>query len=100
MFVTLQLSDHDYESLLISGHRMQGSIALVSPTEGNFNAYRRVRRQLPGTRFIKLAHGRATVSQEHTRLTLTIDRDEQVRPYDVIDRESQQASDFVFNIVR
>lgn len=98
MTILLQISDKDYQSLVASNHRLQGSIGLVSPTEGNFNAHRRADREDLPTRYMKLAHGRATVTPMKTRLTLEIDRGEGVAPYQVIDRESQLAADFVFRV--
>lgn len=39
MIIQLQLSDKTYERLLASGSRLQGTIGLVSPNEGNFNEH-------------------------------------------------------------
>ena len=97
MNINLQISDSVYKALLAGGNRIQGSIGLVSPTEGNFNAHRRTRGERPETRYIKLAHGRASVTEERVSLTLRIDRREaDVVPCEVIDLESQEASDFVY----
>ena len=41
MNINLQISDSVYKALLAGGNRIQGSIGLVSTTEGNFNAHRR-----------------------------------------------------------
>ena len=41
MTIKIQLADNVYKALLAGGNRIQGSIGLVSPTEGNFNAHRR-----------------------------------------------------------
>ena len=96
MEIKLQISDNVYKTLLASSKRIQGSIGLVNPSEGNFNAHRKGVVN-PTTRFIKLAHGRASVTQERVSLTLRIDRKEtDVVPYEVIDTESCQASDFVY----
>lgn len=97
MKISIQISDSVYKSLLAGGNRVQGSIGLVSPTEGNFNAHRRRAYEKPDTKFIKLAHGRASVSEERVSLNIRIDRSEtDVVPYIVIDEESQEASDFVY----
>ena len=97
MDIKLQISDSVYKALLAGGNRIQGSIGLVSPTEGNFNAHRRSLGEHPDTRYIKLAHGRGSVSEGRVSLTLRIDRSEtDVVPYEVIDTESCQASDFVY----
>lgn len=97
MIINIQISDSIYKALLAGGNRIQGSIGLVSPTEGNFNAHRRTPSERPDTRYIKLAHGRASVTDERVSLTLRIDRREtDVVPCEVIDVESCQASDFVY----
>ena len=97
MNINLQISDSVYKALLAGSNRIQGSIGLVSLTEGNFNAHRRTPGERPDTRYIKLAHGRASVTEERVSLTLRIDRREtDVVPCEVIDVESQEASDFVY----
>ena len=97
MNIKLQVSDSVYKALLAGGNRIQGTLGLVSPTEGNFNAHRRTPGERPYTRYIKLAHGRASVTEERVSLTLRIDRREtDVVPCEVIDVESQEASDFVY----
>ena len=97
MILKIQISDIVYKALMAGGNRIQRSIGLVSPTEGNFNAHRRGYFARPSGRYIKLAHGRASVTDEHISLRLRIDRREtDVVPYEVIDTESQVASDFVF----
>ena len=60
MIIQLQLSDKTYERLLASGSRLQGTIGLVSPNEGNFNEH--VRHTSNGNgdyKYIRLRHGRA-----------------------------------------
>jgi len=94
MFVTIQLSDADYASLLNGTSRMQGSIGLVSPTEGNFNAHRRTRTK-PGTQYMRLPHGKISVSDEDVRMNLRISRDEMVDVPQTIMGESIDASNFV-----
>lgn len=95
MIVKIQLEDAVYASLLSGNARIQGSIGLVSPTEGNFNAHRRVRER-PGTKYIKLPHGRVSVGEENVRLTLCVGLMEaNIVPAQVIVDESCQASDFV-----
>ena len=94
MFVTIQLSDADYASLLNGSSRMQGSIGLVSPTEGNFNAHRRTRMK-PGTQYMRLPHGKISVSDEDVRMNLRISRDEMVDVPQAILGESMDASNFV-----
>lgn len=81
--------------MLNGTRRIEGSIALVSPTEGNFNEYRRWREK-PKTRYMRLPHGRVSVNGENVRLTLRIAADEtNIIPSQIILDESGQASDFV-----
>ncbi len=96
MTIKIQIADSVYKALLAGSNRIQGSIGLVNPSEGNFNAHRK-NADKRTRRFIKLAHGRASVTEERVSLTLRIDRKEtDVVPYEVIDSESCQASDFVY----
>ena len=95
MNVKIQLSDEAYKTLVNGNGRLEGSLGLVSPTEGNFNAYRRGASR-PGNKYIKLPHGRASVGDSYVRLTLRIALDEaDIVPADAIMDESRQASDFV-----
>lgn len=96
MNIELQISDEVYKNLLSKGSRVSGTIALVSPKEGNFNAWKSHQDKREVRKFIKLPHGRASIGKENVRLTLRIDRTEtDVMPDYVIASESQEASDFV-----
>ena len=94
MEVRIQINDEIYTSLLNGTTRIEGSIGLVSPTEGNFNAYRRYRPK-PDTRYMKLPHGRVTVTEEMVRMQLLIKRDEYIIPTQAIETESNLAINFV-----
>lgn len=95
MNITLQLSDATYQRLVSSGSRVQGTIGLISPTEGNFNEHNKGMSPA-SAKFIRLPHGRASVGEKQVRLTLRIDVDEaDIVPADVLLDESRQASDFV-----
>ena len=97
MIIQLQLSDKAYERLLASGSRLQGTIGLVNPNEGNFNEH--VRHTSVGNgdyKYIRLRHGRASVDPIRVRLALNISLDEaDITPADILMDESRQASDFV-----
>ena len=95
MTIKLQLPDAVYASLLKGNARVQGTIALVSPREGNFNVHSRKR--TPSAReYRKLPHGRVSMNEESVRLTLNINLDEaHVCPADTIIYESATASNFV-----
>ena len=97
MIIQLQLSDKTYERLLASGSRLQGTIGLVNPNEGNFNEHvRHTSVGNGGYKYIRLRHGRASVNQKRVRLALNIALDEtDITPADVLIAESRQASDFV-----
>ena len=95
MNVKIQLSDEAYKALMNGSGRLEGSLGLVSPTEGNFNAYRRSASR-PGNKYIRLRHGRASVGPKRVRLALNISLDEaDITPADILMDESRQASDFV-----
>ena len=100
MIIQLQLSDKTYERLLASGSRLQGTIGLVSPNEGNFNEH--VRHTSNGNgdyKYIRLRHGRASVGPKRVRLALNIALDETgITPADILMDESRQASDFVDHV--
>ena len=94
MNVNIQINDADYASFLNGSSRIQGSIGLVSPTEGNFNAHRRTRTK-PGTQYMRLPHGKVSVSDDNVRMHLCISRDEMVDAPQAILGESIDASNFV-----
>ena len=105
MNITLQLSDTAYQRLVSTGSRIQGTIGLINPMEGNFSEHRKGQAK-PGTRSIKLRHGRASVGDTQVRLTLRIGLDEvdtlrigldevDVIPSQVIENESKEASAFI-----
>ena len=100
MIIQSQLSDKTYERLLASGSRLQGTIGLVSPNEGNFNEH--VRHTSNGNgdyKYIRLRHGRASVGPKRVRLALNIALDETgITPADILMDESRQASDFVDHV--
>ena len=99
MEIKLQLPDAVYASLMKGNTRVEGSIALVSPREGNFNAYNRNRGKTSRREYRKLPHGRVSMNDESVRLTLNINLDERgIRPSDVIIYESAVASNFVEQI--
>ena len=97
MIIQLQLSDKAYERLLASGSRLQGTIGLVNPNEGNFNEHaRHASDGNGGYKYIRLRHGRASVDPKRVRLALNISLDEaDITPADILMDESRQASDFV-----
>ena len=95
MEVKIQINDATYASLLNGTTSIQGSIGPVSPTEGNFNAHNKTWRPNPDARYLKLPHGRITVTEEKVRMHLLIKRDEYIIPAQAIEAESNLASNFV-----
>ena len=95
MEVTIQISDAVYAQLLNKNKRIQGTLALVNPTEGNFNAHNKTWRPNPDNRYLKLPHGCITVTEEKVRMNLLIKRDECIIPAQAIEAESNLASNFV-----
>lgn len=97
MELTIQLSDRTYEQLLSTGGRIQGTIGLMTPHTGNFNAHvRHTDANKLDYRYIRLRHGRATVNEKRVCLSLRINLDEaNIIPSEAIEVESRQASNFV-----
>ena len=95
MYINIQISDNAYAQLLNGTTRIQGTLALVSPTEGNFHEHRKTWRPQPGTKYMRLPHGRITVTDDNVRMRLHIRRDESVVPARTIEAESDMASSFV-----
>ena len=96
MNVTIQLNDATYASLLNGTKRIQGTLFLVNPNEGNFHEHQRTWRPKPGTKYMILPLGRITVSDENVRMRINISVDEaNIIPSQIILDESEQASDFV-----
>ena len=98
MNINLQISDATYQRLMNTGCRLQGTIGLVSPTDGNFNEHNKWKPKA-GTKYIRLRHGKASVGLENVRLTLRVSLDEvDAIPSEILMDESRQASDFVDNV--
>lgn len=98
MNITIQLSDRAYQRLLSSGSRLQGTIKLTSPTEGNFNEHIRHTPEngSDNSKYIRLRHGRVSVNENRVRFTLHIGLDEAgIIPSEAIENESLEASCFV-----
>ena len=95
MIVNIQISDSVYAQLLNGPKRLQGPLALANPTEGNFHAHNKTWRPKPGTKYMKLPHGRVTVNDENVRMNLYIKRDESIVPARAIEAESNMASSFI-----
>ena len=94
MEVRIQISDAVYASLLRGTKRVQGTIGLVSPTEGNFNAH--VRNNISGQRtYLKLPHGKVSMNENDIRMYLKIAYTEPVIPTCTIKSESGLACSFI-----
>ena len=95
MEVKIQISDSAYAQLLNGTKRLQGTLALASPTEGNFHEHNKTWRPKPGMKYMKLPHGRVTMSDETVRMNLYIKRDESIVPARAIEAESDMACSFI-----
>ena len=95
MEVRIQINDATYAKLLNGTKRIQGTLALVNPTEGNFNEHHRTSRPKPGTQFMRLPHGKISVSNDNVRMHLLISREECIDAPQAILGESIDASNFV-----
>lgn len=95
MNVTIQINDTTYAKLLSGNRRIQGTLALANPTEGNFNAHNKTWKPKPGTQYMRLPHGKVSVTDDDVRMHLRISRDEMVNAPQAIMGESMDASNFV-----
>lgn len=100
MEIRLQIPDNAYQRLVSHGGRIQGTIGLVSPNEGNFNEHRRYSPREDGGTYRRLKHGRVSVSPEKIRMTLCIKMDRaDICPSEAIENESREASGFVGEVI-
>ena len=101
MKIEMHLADDLYKKLLASGNRVSGSIALESPTCGNFNAWRtQTASPREERRYIRLPHGTASVDTRHARLSLAINLGETgIIPTAAIISESARACTFIDNFL-
>ena len=98
MELKIQISDNTYQRLLSSGSRLQGTIGLVNPNEGNFNEH--IRHTPENSKYIRLRHGRVSVNENRVRFTLHIGLDEAgIIPSEAIENESREAGGFVDDIL-
>ena len=95
MEVRIQISDTVYTQLLQGNKRIEGSLILDNPLQGNFRAYNKTQRRKTVKQSMKLPHGRITVTEEKVRMHLFIKRDECIIPAQAIEAESNLASKFV-----
>lgn len=94
MEVKIQIADSVYAELLNGGKRIRGSIGLVSPKVGNFNAHRKSPAS-PSGQYMKLPHGRVSMNTTHVYLTMKVGLGERQSPAYVIEEESRLASNYV-----
>ena len=94
MEVRIQIADSVYAELLNGNKRIKGSIGLVSPKKGNFNAHRKSAPK-PAIQYMKLPHGRVGVNETHVYLTMKMGVAEKQRPAYIIEEESRIASSYV-----
>ncbi len=99
MTITIQISDSAYEQMLKNKTRVQGTIGLVNPTEGNFNEHHKnwnAGEGAPRPAFKKLTHGRISMTRGTVRMSIAIDRAEtNVDPAMVIFDDAEAARYFV-----
>ena len=95
MTIKLHLSEEAYIRMLETGRRLEGSLGIVGRHEAAFTPYNR-RPKSERSKYIRLPHGRATVSDQKVRLSMTIDLDEaDIIPALALMDESREAGNFV-----
>lgn len=95
MNITIQISDATYAQLLKENKRIQGTIALATPTEGNFRAHNKTWRPKPIVQSMKLPHGRVNITTEEVNMKLRIPWISPFRPGEVIEHETPLAISYV-----
>jgi len=96
MFINLQISDKVYQELVTKRNRVQGTIGLVSPSEGNFNVHAR-NMQMEDDVVHKMAHGNIRINRKRTSVRLWFDHEEELVDVPMaIDREGREASGFAY----
>ena len=94
MEIKIQISDAVYAQLLNGSTRIKGSIGLVNSKEGNFNAYlKRPVEKL--TQYLKLPHGRVSVSETDIRLAIHMKRQAYDRHSGIMEDEALMACSYV-----
>ena len=94
MEIKIQISDAVYAQLLNGSTRIKGSIGLVNSKEGNFNAYlKRPVKKL--TQYLKLPHGRVSVSETDIRLAIHMKRQAYDRHSGIMEDEALMACSYV-----
>ncbi|WP_456088148.1 hypothetical protein [Parabacteroides sp.] len=100
MELKIQIPDSTYRRMVDRRCRVQGSIGLVTPEEGNFNEHVRRDAESAGSKYVRLRHGRVSVNDKRVRLTLHVSLDESgVIPSEAIEDESREASGFVDDVL-
>lgn len=95
MNIQITISDNLYARLVNGTCRVQGTLGLVNPSEGNFNEHHKSKGR-KGDKFIKLPHGKASVGEDVVKLSLVLDRKEAgLVASEAILCESRWASEFV-----
>ena len=95
MNIQITISDTLYARLVNGTCRVQGTLGLVNPSEGNFNEHHKSKGRKED-KFIKLPHGKASVGEDVVKLSLVLDRKEAgLVASEAILCESRWASEFV-----
>jgi len=94
MEVKIQIADSVYAELLNGSKRIRGTIGLVSPKKGNFNAHRKSPAN-PTAQYMKLPHGKISMNSTHVHLTMKVSLSDRQSPAYVIQEESRIARDYV-----
>lgn len=94
MTIKIQIADKAYQQMVAGGKRLRGTIGLVNPKEGNFNAWATDTGKKDDVVY-KLTHGRVRINSVRTLVSMRFDtKEECIDVPKAIQMEAQKASEF------
>ena len=102
MEITVEMPDMDYEAIVkAKGRKVRGSLGFINPKKVCFTAYHEKPRERGDAKYIRLGHGKASVTTEAVRMHLKINRDESNMDFSTTLREeTDQATCFIDSVLR
>lgn len=95
MNVNIQIPDEAMSLMLSTGRRLQGSISLASPEEGNFHPFRHRTGSTDTNRTVMMLRcGKALVSNQRLHLHLNVERNGVTYANAAIQDDLREASEF------
>ena len=101
MEITVEMPDMDYEAIVkAKGRKVRGSLGFINPKKVSFTAYHEKPRERGDVKYIRLGHGKASVTAEAVRMHLKISLDESnIMPSATMCEETAQAACFIDSVL-